>query len=141
MSDVSDISEVLPEDDVAFLRDRYPEHAVRRVGDETHVLLKEFEFPDAYTPRRSNLLLRLPSGYPDAAPDMFWTRPDVTLLTGVMPAACSHREVPGSGPGSEVYEGIPWQRWSRHFQGGWIIGRHGLRFFVQTIIQELKKGI
>lgn len=136
-----DITEVLPEEDVAFLRDKFPQHIVRRVGGEIHVLLQDFPFPVTYTPTISQLLLRLPPGYPNAAPDMFWTRPDVKLATGVWPTQCEHREVPGAGDGSEVYENILWQRWSRHFQGGWIVGRHGLQFFVATIRQELKKGI
>jgi hypothetical protein len=141
MPDIEDISTVLPEDDVRLLRERYRSHVVRQVGSELHVLIRDFPFPEAYSPRSADLLLRLPPGYPDAAPDMFWTRPDVKLANGGVPQNCEHHEVPGAGAGVEVYENIPWQRWSRHFQGGWQVGRHGLHFFVGSIIQELKQGI
>jgi hypothetical protein len=141
MSDVSDIAEVLPEDDVLFLQDKHPNHLVRIVGGEVHVLLKDFVFPSAYVPNKADVLLRLPAGYPNAAPDMFWTMPDVKLASGAWPQACEHHEVPGSGTGSEIYNSVPWQRWSRHFQEGWIVGRHGLRFYVASINQDLKRGI
>ena len=141
MSEISDIGTVLPEDDVQYLSGKHPNSIVRQVGSELHVILKDFTFPAYYSPQVSDLLLRLPVGYPNASPDMFWTRPSIKLVSGVWPKACMHHEVPGSGLGSEVYENIAWQRWSRHFQGGWIVGRHGLQFFVGTIIQELKRGI
>lgn len=141
MPDISDISTVLPEDDAQFLIDKHPNHIVRQVGSELHVILKDFRFPVHYSPQVSDLLLRLPGGYPNAAPDMFWTKPSVRLVSGLWPEACGHHEVPGCGLGSEVYENLAWQRWSRHFQGGWIVGRHGLQFFVGTIIQDLNRGI
>jgi hypothetical protein len=143
MPDVTDITEVLPEDDARFLKEKYPDtYIVRRVGAEFHIVLRGFSsFPAQYSPRVSDLLLKLPAGYPNAAPDMFWTRPDVKLTSGAWPKASEHHEVPGSGNGSEVYENVPWQRWSRHPPGPWNVGVHGLRSFVQTIIQELKKGI
>ena len=141
MTDIADISEILPEDDVKFLKEKHPNHVVRRVGEELHVLLKAFPFPAAYSPREADLLLRLPAGYPNAAPDMFWSKPDVRLASGTWPAASEHHEVPGAGKGAEVYEGIKWQRWSRHFEGGWIVGAHGLQSFVRTIVQELAQGV
>jgi hypothetical protein len=141
MADVADISEVLPEDDVKFLKEKFPDHAVRQVGNELHVLVRNYSFPEQYAPRIADLLLRLPAGYPNAAPDMFWTKPDVRLASGAWPSQCEHHEVPGTGQGSEVYEQIPWQRWSRHFENDWIVGRHGLQFFMRTISQELRRGI
>lgn len=142
MPDVEDISEVLPEDDVKFLRDKYPSHVVRRVGEELHVVLKAFRFPAAYAPREADLMLRLPAGYPNAAPDMFWTKQDVKLASGAWPVNCEHHEVPGAGKGVEVYANVAWQRWSRHFgTGGWIVGAHGLQSFVRAVVQELARGV
>lgn len=136
-----DIDELLPEDDALFLKDKYPNHEVYQIGDEVHVLLKAFDFPAAYTPRQAAVLLRLPATYPDAAPDMFWTQPNITLTSGANPHQCSHFEVPGAGKGVEIYKDTKWQRWSRHFEGGWIVGRHGLRFFVASIKKDLERGI
>ena len=142
MPDVADISEVLPEDDVKYLKEKYPNHVVRSVGAELHVLLKGFPFPGHYSPREADVLLRLPASYPNAAPDMFWVKPDVKLASGGWPINCEHHEVPGAGKGSEVYESVAWQRWSRHFgDGGWIVGAHGLQSFVRAIVQELGRGV
>lgn len=141
MTEIIEISEVLPEDDVRFLREKYPVHVVRHVGAEIHVLLKDFTFPPAYSQQKADLLLRLPAGYPNAAPDMFWTLPDIKLVSGKWPLNSDAHEVPGAGPGVEVYQNVAWQRWSRHFQGGWLVGRHGLQSYVAAVNQELKKGI
>ena len=61
-------------------------------------------------PRTSTLLLRLPPGFPDAGPDMFWLDPPVS------------RPASGPIPGTESrepYLGRTWQRWSRHIQNQW----------------------
>lgn len=136
------IEELLSEVDIAFLKEKYPDAKVFEVGDEVHVRLPSFPFPPAYNPRNSDLLVRLPAGFPDARPDMFWTRPDVKLVSGAWPAASEHHEIPGSGAGSEVYENVPWQRWSRHSNAAdWRAGIDGLRNFVGTIRRELERQI
>jgi len=142
MTEITDLSEVLPGDDCMFHEDKYPDRIVYRVGAELQIILNNFRFPEHYTPRIADLLLRLPAGYPNAAPDMFWTRPDVKLASGAWPQRSNHHEVPGAGQkGADVHEGRSWQRWSRHFQGGWRVGQHGLRSYVATIVQELNRGV
>lgn len=131
-------SELLPEDDVTFLKEKYPDARVYPVGNEVHVVLPSFPFPEGYQPTTSDLLIRLPAGYSDANPDMFWTKPDVMLASGGWPNACAHKEVPGSGDGVAVYT-EPWQRWSRHTPAGdWRPG-HGLRNYVASIKNELQR--
>jgi|SRR5450759_992091 len=134
----STLVELLPEADVAFLKDKHPQATAYSVGDEVHVLFPSFAFPDAYQPRTADLLVRLPPGYPDARPDMFWTRADVKLTSGAWPQNSEHHEVPGSGAGVEVYGNVPWQRWSRHTDAAaWRVGVDGLRSFMRSIQQEL----
>ena len=135
------IEELLPEEDVQFLRVKYPEAKVYEAGSELHVLLPSFPFPSGYTPRVADLLLRLQPGYPDAKPDMFWTMPDVKLVSGAWPTASEHHEVPGAGAGSEVYT-VAWQRWSRHTSDmPWRPGIDGLRHYVAAIKNELSRQI
>ena len=132
---------LVPEDDDAFLKEKFPEASVYRVGNEVHVLLPAFPFPAAYAPRTADLLVRLPAGYPDSRPDMFWTRQDVKLASGAWPTNAQTPEVPGSGNGAERYEGKTWQRWSRHTDDAtWRAGTDGLRTFVRSIQRELDLG-
>jgi hypothetical protein len=136
------LDELLPESDLTFLKEKYPSAKVYEVGNEVHVLLISFPFPVAYKPRTADLLLRLPAGYPDAKPDMFWTMPDVKLTSGAWPAASQHHEIPGAGSGVEVYNNVPWQRWSRHSNPtDWRAGIDGLRNFIGTIKRELERQV
>jgi len=138
----NDFVDLLPEDDAAFLKEKYPDAKVYRVGSEVHVLLPEFPFPEAYQPRMADLLVRLPPGYADAKPDMFWTKPDVKLSSGAWPIQCQHHEIPGSGAGVEVYQNVSWQRWSRHSNPtDWRPGIDGLRNFIGTIRRELERQV
>jgi hypothetical protein len=132
----------LPEDDAAFLKEKYPNANVYEVGNEVHVQLPSFSFPAGYNPCVANLLIRLQAGHPEVKPDMFWTNPDVKLVSGAWPMASEHHEIPGSGDGVEVYSGLSWQRWSRHgAPEDWRSGIDGLRNFIGTIKCELQKII
>jgi hypothetical protein len=122
---------MLPEDDEAFLKEKglhYTETVEQRV---THVVITGFALPQAYNPREADLLIRLPPGYPNARPDMFWTRPDVKLVSGAWPLRSDVKE---------NYLNLSWQRWSRHWQNGWRPGVDGLMTFIAAIIRELERG-
>ena len=128
------------EDDLEFLKSKEWKYTVRVVGGESHVIFHEFSLPTAYTPERVDLLVRLPAAYPNANPDMYWTRQDVTLkATGQFPEASAHHEVPGSGAGVEYYENQKWQRWSRHYAEGWRPGVDGLRTYMGAVVRDLNR--
>lgn len=95
----------------------------------TCVVIKSWLLPAGYDHSESDLLLRLPAGFPDVAPDMWWFAPAVKLASG------------GVIPATEVVEnhlGREWQRWSRHFQPGqWRSGVDGLESFLALIQHEL----
>lgn len=97
------------------------------------VVIHKFELPEGYAPREVDLLLRLPAGYPDAAPDMFWVIPSVTLArTG---------QVPQAATSMEPYLKRTWQRFSRHLSPGvWQAGRDDLRSYLALITRDLEKG-
>ncbi len=124
----------LPERDREFLDEKYPTYDVAEHGAELLVLLPEFDFPAAYSPRKADLLIVIPAGYPNAALDMFWAFPDVKLANGNWPQNCDHHG---------QYLNNSWQRWSRHFfqHRPWRVGVDNLRTFVATIKKELARGV
>lgn len=122
---------MLPEEDEEFLRDKGYTYREAVENGFTHVVISGFPFPEVYTPRQADLLIRLPALYPQAQPDMFWTRPNVMLVSGAWPLTATVME---------TYLQLPWQRWSRHWQHGWRPGVDGLRTFLAAIIQELSRG-
>lgn len=127
-----DPEQLLPELDRDFLTEKGYAFSVGKVGGEVHVILRDFEFPAAYAPRKADLLVILPGGYPNAQPDMFWTFPDVKLASGDWPKNCdAHKQ----------YGEHNWQRWSRHFNGAWRAGVDGLRNYLAAVNKEIAKGI
>lgn len=129
----SNTSTQLPEIDRDYLDSKQFDHAVAKSGSAVHLVIRGFELPEAYSPRRVDLLLILPAGYPNSSPDMFWTHPDVKLANGAWPQAAEVHE---------IYGERSWQRWSRHFNGGsWRPGIDNIRTFLAAIRRELSKGI
>jgi hypothetical protein len=95
----------------------------------TCVVIKAWQLPPGYDRPESDLLVRLPSGFPDVGPDMWWFAPAVKLAGG---AAVQATEV------TEDHVGRTWQRWSRHFQPGqWRSGVDGLESYLALIQNEL----
>lgn len=123
---------LLPEADRDYLEDKGYEHDVEQVGGFLHLIIHKFDLPEAYLPRTCDLLIRLPSGYPNGNPDMFWTRPDVKLTSGSWPL---NADVP------EHYNGLQWQRWSRHFPDDrWRVGVDGIDTYIAAVRRELSAG-
>lgn len=129
---VDEIEDLLPEIDRDFLAEKGYKYKVSRVGNAVHVMIDDFPFPVAYTPRSATLLVILPPGYPNANLDMFRTIPDVRLANGVWPKNANARE---------THAGVSWQRWSRHFNAAWRQGVDNLRTFIASVKHELDKGI
>lgn len=132
MIDAGAIEDLLPEIDRDFLAEKNLKYIVMQLGADTHVIVKDFDFPAAYMPRKANLMFILPAGYPNANLDMFWTEPVVKLANGNWPVNANQHA---------LYGGVSWQRWSRHFQTAWRQGVDNLRTFVATIRKELSRGV
>ena len=120
---------LLPELDVEFLNEKNFDCEVVQVGGEVRVIINDFPFPAQYSPRTARLMLRLPSGYPNANPDMFWTSPDVKLLNGNLPLNANYYD-----PSADN-----WQRWSRH-DNSWRPGTDDLRTKIASVRRELEAG-
>lgn len=105
------------------------------VSDESGlicVVIKGWSLPAGYEPPTVDLLLRLPPGFPDAQPDMYWCNPPVRVsATGAYPPAADQME---------QYLGRTWQRFSRHLAGGaWQPGRDNLASYLALITQGLTR--
>ena len=125
-------ADLLPELDREFLAEKEYSYTLAKVGGEVHIIIQEFDFPAAYAPRKADLLIVLPAGYPNAHPDMFWTYPDVKLINGNWPVNSDQHM---------VYGDRSWQRWSRHYQGKWRSGIDDLRSYLAAVRTEIAKGV
>ncbi len=120
---------LIPEDDTEFLTEKGFEYELVEVGKEVHLIIHHFPFPP-YVPQEADLLIRLLSGYPQTAVDMFYTIPDVKLPSGAFPQSCAQHP---------AFGGRDWQQWSRHL--AWRSGIDNLRTFIQAVTAEIQMGI
>ena len=121
---------LIPQSDEDYLKQKGFLYEINQEGAEIHIILKDWQFPESYTPQTADVLIRLMPGYPLSAMDMFWTIPDIKLANGSYPQATECRE---------VYGGKTWQRWSRH--NDWRAGVDNIRTFITAMSEEIKRGI
>ena len=115
--------------DTAILDDRGLAYQVTDDAGMTCVVISGWSLPDGYDRDESDLLIRLPAGFPDVAPDMWWFDPPVRQSDGSAPPATE---------AVEVHLQRSWQRWSRHFDAGqWQSGIDGLQSYLALITHEL----
>lgn len=130
--EIDEIKKILPEQDIDYLVSKEYQFDVVRNGNDVHVVINNYNFLETYQPRKASLLIILPSGYPNANPDMFWTYPDVKLVSGAWPKSSEYHE---------TYNGKNWQRWSRHSNGKWRPGIDCLETFLASVRKEIDRGI
>jgi hypothetical protein len=117
--------------DTDCLRERGVPHEISSEANMTCIVLPGWLLPRGYDHAQADLLVRLPAGYPDVAPDMWWFCPAVRLADG---RAILATEV------MEQHLGRTWQRWSRHFDAGqWNSGIDGLESYLALINRELER--
>lgn len=103
-----------------------PEKSIlhKEPGGWTFLVISDYPLPAGFTPSQVELLIKLPPGFPDAAPDMFWVHPEVRIDGGGLPIATSN----------ELLLGRTWQRFSWHLAAGaWKPGISTLRDFLRCI--------
>lgn len=97
---------LLPQDE-EFLNDREFKYSVQEMPNETILIIKDYRIADMYDIEKTNVLIKIPHGYPMANLDMFWTFPHIKVKgTNIYP------------PCAEVFETHleqSWQRFSRHY--------------------------
>lgn len=107
--------------DQATLRDLDRPYTLGNDEGFVTVAIEGFPMPAGIQPVAATLLYRLPPGFPDAAPDMFWLDPAVTGPSGAVIAGTEARQ---------AFMGRTWQRWSRHIQGQWRPGIDNLATYI-----------
>lgn len=84
-------------------------------GDQKAIVLRDFGLPvGRFETTIADILILLPSGYPDSPPDMFYVSPWLRLV--------SSNQYPKAADQPITFQGKNWQRWSRH-NNEW---RHGV---------------
>lgn len=97
--------------DAEVLDDLGLDYDVETEDRHTCIILSNFPLPTGLAPDTTDLLIRLPPGFPDVAPDMFWCAERImNAPSGTQP------------PQTQVQQLIcrrQWWRWSRHLNGNW----------------------
>jgi hypothetical protein len=108
----------------------------------TYIIFDAYALPAGFDVSTSNLLIRLPPGFPDAAPDMYWFDPPIKLVaTGAYPPLADSFEDYSVGE-NELMKDRKWQRFSRHLQGGhWRPGLDDLRTWLHWIRNSLEEAV
>lgn len=119
----------LPDLDAQFLHREEIAYRTFEEGSMLNVELLDFPLPTGLSTNTANVLIRLSSNYPDAAPDMWWVIPHLTTAHGAVIAATEL---------IETIDGRPWQRWSRHLDAGaWRAGVDSLESYFRLLHTEL----
>jgi hypothetical protein len=123
---------MLRQADEQYLQRTGLEYEVTPEGGLISVVIKHWPLPAGYEPAEVDLLIRLPPGFPDTQPDMYWCDPPVrSVRTGAFPQAADL---------FEDYLGRRWQRFSRHLPpGAWHPGRDSLESYITLIRAELAR--
>ena len=108
--------------------------AIEMVSDGTHtgVVFKQMSAPAGkFNHAVADVLVILPPGYPDVAPDMFFCDPWLTLQ--------SSGHYPNRADQPHAFHGRNWQRWSRH-NPSWRPGIDGLHTMIKRIEHALAEA-
>jgi len=98
------------------------------------VVVKNYPLPSGYDRPSTDLLLRLPAGFPDAQPDMFWCDPPIRIASSAI--------FPQAADLMESYLGRTWQRFSRHLNvGAWTPGTDNLGTYMSLVGAELQRSL
>ena len=82
-----------------------------------------------FTAGTAEILILMPTGYPDTSPDMFYTDPWLKLLP-------DNRD-PTAASVPLQFNGKTWQRWSRH-NNSWRPGKDGIWTMLKRIESALE---
>jgi hypothetical protein len=123
------VPQFLPSKDREYLESHGFVFEEIEAGGQKGVVLREVVLPPGkYDVPKTDVLLLLPGGYPDAPPDMFYLYPWVRLAgVGRYPRAADQ---------AVAFANLNWQRWSRH-SDQWRAGRDG----IWTMIKRFEHAV
>jgi hypothetical protein len=90
---------LIPEGDEQYLKDKQFDYQLMQAGPEIHLILRGWPFPEAYTVRTADVLVRIPAGYPAGRPsankwkikaDVFGNVGHVITNGGTASTICEH---------------------------------------------------
>lgn len=120
----------LPDKDRQYLGDRGLTFEEVVDGANKGIILRHFPLPSGrFDAPVADLLILLPSGYPDAPPDMFYLLPWIRLVQG--------SNYPRAADQSFSFQGQSWQRWSRH-NNEWRPGIDGIKTMLKRVEHALE---
>ncbi len=119
----------LPASDRQYLQGRDLSFEEVTDGGQKGILLRGFQLPpNTYNTPQADILILLPTGYPDVPPDMFYLLPWVKLVQTV--------QYPRAADQPFTFLGQNWQRWSRH-NNEWRSGIDG----IQTMLKRIEYAL
>lgn len=93
--------------DQAFLDERGFNYTIQELPGETILIIKDYPISDIYDKDKTDILIKIPNGYPMANLDMFWVEPYIKVK--------ALNSYPNCADVFETYVGQSWQRFSRHY--------------------------
>ena len=102
-------------------------------GAQRGIILRAFRLPQGKFSGAdtAEILILLPAGYPDSAPDMFYAQPWLRLTTT--------NAYPRAADNALSFGGQNWQRWSRH-NNEWRPGKDGIWTMLKRIEQAIEQA-
>lgn len=91
----------------------FPRAHLAEGNGQHYLVVPGFQLPEAWGRQVITILVQIPNGFPQAAPDMFWVEPEIHLASGADPNAAGSRE---------IHLERQWQRFSWHYadqQAAW----------------------
>ena len=119
----------LPAADALYLKEKGIAYEEVEDGAQKGLILRSYGLPAArFDLGRADILILLPRGYPDVAPDMFYLLPWVRLARV--------NQYPKAANVPFAFRGQSWQRWSRH-NPEWRPGVDGIWTMLKRIDNAL----
>lgn len=122
---------LLPEEDEDYLRQKGFTWELVPAGNEGCLVIRGYPVsPETYDQSWTDVMIRIPAQYNNAALDMFYCEPPLKLKAGGYPEAADH---------FETHIGRHWQRFSRHFPNPWRAGVDGIATLLTFVHRELQR--
>jgi hypothetical protein len=121
----------LPLSDRAYLDEKLYSYKEVNDGARNGLIISDFKLPAGkYHVTSSSLMIIIPQGYSDVAPDMFYFSPALKLA--------GSNSYPAQADVFEILFEMNWQRWSRHAdESAWRGGVDGIHSYLQRVIKAL----
>ena len=120
----------LPTADASYLQEKAIAYREVESGGQKGIILASYPLPAGrFSASNADILILLPPGYPDVAPNMFYLLPWVRMAAG--------NQYPRRADQSFSFNGQNWQRWSRH-NNEWRPGVDGIWIMLKRIDSALE---